>query len=363
MYRQSKKIGRYPALYLIAVSAVSLCGCLEVLPHDEHAWAKKVEAASARDLYAPHIDISGRFFNPWNRDPRDNINPWRWMMSKDSLGHLDDDDFPTPVVANTGDYLSKPGLPSSIAYLGHATFVIDLGEEVVVTDPFFSKRAVVLKRRVDPAFGADKIPDGAIVVISHNHYDHLDRQSVAALGSRVRYLCPLGLGEYLKKLGAEEVRELDWWESVEIQGIRFTSLPIQHWSRRIGQKFNQTLWCSWLIEHKDKKIYFGGDSGYFKGFREFGRRYPKIDVALLPIGSYMPRWFMHYAHMNIDEALKAFEDLGAQTMIPTQWGVLDLADEPAAWPAVELQEALATTHKRLRQKVKILRVGGRLMLD
>jgi len=144
-----------------------------------------------------------------------------------------------------------------------------------------------------------------------------------------------------------------------VGGTRFTCLPAQHWSRRFGQGTNETLWCSWLMERGGRKVYYGGDSGYFKGYHEFGRRYPGIDVALLPIGAFLPRWFMHYPHMNIPEVLRAFADLGARYLVPTQWGVLELGDEPAAWPAAVLREA-AAERPELVSRVAILPVGGRL---
>jgi L-ascorbate metabolism protein UlaG (beta-lactamase superfamily) len=278
------------------------------------------------------------------------------------MAHLDDRELPVSVVPNSGDYLADPSAPHSVTHVGHATFVVHLGSLVVVTDPLLGERAVILSRRVPAAFGPEAIPDGAVVVISHNHHDHLDRPSIRSLIPHARFLCPLGVGDYLRGLGAEQVDELDWWEAVDLDGARFTFLPTQHWSRRIGQGYNETLWGSWMIEAAGRRIYFGGDSGYFKGYREIGRAFPGIDAALLPIGAYRPRWFMHYTHMDVREALRAFEDLGAATMIPTQWGVLDLADEPAAWPIAELRQALAVTHQHLEGRVAVLPVGGRFYL-
>lgn len=117
-------------------------------------------------------------------------------------------------------------------------------------------------------------------------------------------------------------------------------LPMQHWSRRIGQGLNETLWASFLLITPTAKIYFGGDTGYFIGHREIGKRYPGIDYALLPTTAYHPRWFMHYAHMDIDEALAAFDDLGARTMIPHQWGTFHLGDEPVGYSALELKRKI-----------------------
>lgn len=347
----------------LAIIATSLVGCLAPQPFDEAAWQTKVENQDSAALYADHRRPDGSFFNPWLPEDRPWWSFWRWVLSENSLGPLAEQDPETPTVANDGAYFKNKDSPDSITWVGHATFAVQWSDQVVLTDPLFSERAAVVKRKNPPAFGPEVLPDGAIVLISHNHYDHLDTDSLEALLPRAGLvLCPLGLGDWLRGSGAKNVREMDWWQEVELNGTRFTCLPTQHWSRRFGQSYNQTLWCSWLMERGGKKIYYGADSGYFAGYREFGKRYPDIDVALLPTGAYYPRWFMHYAHMNIPEAMQAFADLGARQMVPMQWGVLPLGDEPAAYPRLELEEYLAK-HPGLKSRVKILPVGGRLLLN
>jgi L-ascorbate metabolism protein UlaG (beta-lactamase superfamily) len=133
---------------------------------------------------------------------------------------------------------------------------------------------------------------------------------------------------------------LDWWQAHDIGGTVLTCLPSQHWSRRIGQSRNATLWASYMIETPEKVIYFAGDSGYFIGYREFGRKFEDIDYALLPITAYHPRWFMHYAHLNVDEALAAFKELKAKYFLPTQWGTFHLGDNPPGFPMFELDQKI-----------------------
>ena len=351
-----------PGVVLLLVVVLGFTGLgLAPLPFDEAAWRRKVESCRPRLLRATHRDEQGRFFNPWLRQQRSLWRLVRWRLSRNSLDTGGQAPPPAPRVANPGSYLKDPKAPASLTWVGHATFVIQWGGQVVVTDPFFSRRALVVERLVPPAFGPQAIPAGAVVLISHNHYDHLDADSVAALGERVLFLCPRGLGPLIREMGGRRVRELDWWQSLEVGGTRFTFLPLQHWSRRLGQSYNQSLWGGWLLQRGGRKIFYGGDSGYFVGFKEFGRLFPGIEVALLPVGAYQPRWFMHYAHMDVAEALRAFSELGARIMVPTQWGVLKLGDEPASWPVVELRRALARRPK-LRERVKILPVGGRLLL-
>lgn len=348
---------------LLALSALSLLGgCLAPKRFDEAVWRARVEATRAEDLEAPHRDAAGRFFNPWlPMEPR-TADFWRWTFSRNSFGGDDAGAQPAPAVANDGAYLRDPAQPASLTLIGHATFALQWSGQVVVTDPFFSRRAALPSRLVPPAFAPGAIPEGAVVVLTHNHYDHLDAKSIEALAPRGRFLCPLGLGDFLRRCGAREVTELDWWQSAEIDGTRFTLLPAQHWSRRFGMGWNETLWGSWLMERGGRKVFAGGDSGYFKGYREFGRRFPGIDVALIGVGAYAPRWFMHYAHMDIPETVRAFRELGARLLVPTQSGVLGLGDEPVSRPALELERA-AVGDSWLSERLRILPVGGRLFLD
>jgi L-ascorbate metabolism protein UlaG (beta-lactamase superfamily) len=333
-----------------------MAGCLSVPSFDEEAWNAQVESTDARKIYDPHQKPDGTFFNPWDDSPRGGF--LRWVFSENPLEKLEDTVKPAPSVPNDGGHLAADDGSFSVTWIGHATFALKMDRTVVLTDPFFTDKAAIVRREVPPAFGPEAIPDGTLVVITHNHYDHLDSGSLKALAERCIFLVPLGQKGLLQKYGARDVREFDWFESTEIQGVRLTFMPTQHWSRRFGQDRNKTLWGAWLVERGDKSVYYGGDSGYFKGYRELGRNHPGIDVALLPIGAYEPRWFMHYAHLDIEEALRAFEETMAQTLIPTQWGVLTLGDEPSGYPAVQLEEALQGKWARLRERVKVLPVGG-----
>ena len=180
------------------------------------------------------------------------------------------------------------------------------------------------------------------VLISHNHYDHLDRESIASLPDDARFYVPLGLKAFIMDLGKKDVIEMDWWQKSEGgRGTEVVCLPMQHWSRRIGQDFNTTLWASFMIITPSTTVYFVGDSGYFIGYREIGRLYPDIDYVLMPTTAYLPRWFMHYAHMDVDEAIDAFEDLKARFFIPTQWGAFQLGDMPPGYPALDLRRRMS----------------------
>jgi L-ascorbate metabolism protein UlaG (beta-lactamase superfamily) len=231
-----------------------------------------------------------------------------------------------------------------ILWIGHATFLIRLGGEYWLTDPVFSDRVLVPERKTPPAITAKDLArlEGTLnVVISHNHYDHLDEGSIKALPANTRFYVPLGLGDLVREFGGRNIVEMDWWEETETPGkTRLSCLPSQHWSRRITQSRNSTLWASFMITTPATRIYFAGDSGYFIGYKEIGRTFPGIDYALLPVTAYRPRWFMHYAHMDVRESLDAFQDLGARFFVPTQWGTFHLGEEPSGYAALELEREI-----------------------
>ena len=242
----------------------------------------------------------------------------------------------------TADYLTHPEEPASLSWLGHSTVAIHGRGAVVLTDPHLRNRILYVRRHLPPPLTPPDIPANAMTVISHAHLDHLDAGTVDALPESVFYAVPLGLKSRIAKRGRHNVVELDWWQSHTQYGWTFTCLPSQHWSQRIEVGFNKTLWCSWLIDGPQRRYYFAGDTGYFHGFAEFGRHFPGIDVAILPIGAYEPRDFIRYQHLDPQQAYRAFEDLGAATMVPVHWGTFRLTHEPLDEPPAELKRHLKT---------------------
>lgn len=262
-----------------------------------------------------------------------------------------------PVEPNDGSFLARPGEPASITWIGQASFAIQDREDVVLTDPHWGPRALLPKRLAPPGLPLAAVPPHAFAVLSHNHYDHLDEWTVRRLPPGVEWYVPLGLGKWLRRRARGEVRELDWWQSVERGRWTITCLPAQHWSNRLGVPRNSTLWCGWLLDNGERRYYFSGDSGYFHGFAEIGRRFPAIDVAFLPVGSYEPRWFMRQAHMDPAESWRAFQDLGARRLVGMHWGTFDLTDEPADLGPRVLRESLGPKDI---ERVRLPVVGERL---
>ncbi len=233
--------------------------------------------------------------------------------------------------------------PFALTWVGHSSFLITINGINILTDPIWSDRCSPVqfigpKRYVDPGIPFDDLPKIDIVLISHDHYDHLDVRTIKRLGNKPKYFIPLNLSTFFSKIGITNLSEHDWWSGDTFMNLRIISTPAQHFSGRTWTGRHKTLWCGWVIETPDFKMYFAGDSGYFSGFREIGRRFGSFDLALIPIGAYLPRWFMRPVHLSPGEAVQAYLDVNARYFIATHWGTFDLADEPLDDPAVKLKE-------------------------
>lgn len=358
---------RYPFVTAAALFMLSSCAGTQT-DFDEEAWREKVMSAQVEDLYALNHD-GDRFFNPWMPMERKSfLTLLRWRLSSGKDYTEEEKAYLPRVIPHAAARIREAGNSDFIFWVGHGTFFMRIGGQYWLTDPMFSNRALLPKRRTPPGISLDEIQalvgdERLNVLISHNHYDHLDRRSVEALPANSHFFVPLGLKDFVLGLGHSRVVEMNWWESLDLpKDIELVCLPMQHWSRRIGQGFNTTLWASFLIAAPNVTIYFDGDGGYYIGYREIGRRFPGIDYALIPTTAYHPRWFMHYAHMNIEETIDAFHDLGASFFIPTQWGTFELGDEPAGYARLDLERTIAQRELD-PDRFLILDIGGLHVID
>ncbi|WP_339899970.1 MBL fold metallo-hydrolase [uncultured Gilvimarinus sp.] len=279
---------------------------------------------------SPQLD-QGRFVNPAKR-PESGFGKtvkifWDFFFNKP------DDTVPTasiPVVPITRAEL-EAAPDNSLYRLGHSTILLKLAGKFWLTDPVFAERASPFswlgpKRFHAPPIALQELPPIEAVVLSHNHYDHLDEDAVKALADNVGvFLTPLGVGDTLIEWGidANKVRQLDWWQSQTVAGIHFTATPAQHFSGRGLFDGNSTLWASWVIKTPEINVFFSGDTGYFDGFKTIGEKFGPFDITLMETGAYDERWA--YVHMQPEQTLQAHKDLQGRWLLPIHNSTFDLA--------------------------------------
>lgn len=334
----------------------------------------------------------------------------RWRQERIRKLRNKDYSYTVPNVTPDLEYLHGNRQHPSLTWIGHSTFLIQLGGLNIVTDPVWAGQMAFQRRLAPPGVPIGDMPPVDVVLVSHSHYDHLHIPSLRKLNGPKRLLVPAGLSSKLRLKGFFDVDELNWWESARIGDVRFTFVPAQHWTRRTPWDMNRSHWGGWVMEpvaeqpetaratkadsgrpalagesgrsalagdsgrlaparesdrsalagdsdrsvlptdngrsalagdsdwsapaassgrpvvSRNPTLYFAGDSGYFRGFREIGRRFA-IDVAMMPIGAYDPEWFMGPQHVTPEEALQAFEDTGAGLFVPMHYGAFKLADD------------------------------------
>ena len=256
--------------------------------------------------------------------------------------------FEAPRVANDGTGLRAIPPPRTITWIGHATLLVQVDGLSVLTDPNWSERAgptsFIGSRRLNaPGLAFEALPRVDVVTISHDHYDHLDLPTVKRLAAAhdPLFVVPLGLKAWFADNDMHRVVELDWWQEHEHRGVRFVCLPAQHFSQRSFWDGNRRLWATWAVLGRQRRFYHGGDTGYFASFKEIGRRFGPFDVAALPIGAYLPPEIMKWVHTTPEQAVQAFVDLDARTMLGMHWGTFDLADEPLDEPPARMLADIA----------------------
>ena len=296
-----------------------------LIPHPSHALQRHDQSPQFRE---------GRFTNS---KPRPAMGLWEGLklMSLFLRGKPAGTVPDRPIPVHAIDRAMLDAAPDRSLYrLGHSTMLMKLRGRFWLTDPVFSERASPVMwagpaRFHAPPIGIDDLPPIAGVILSHNHYDHLDRAAVLKLaGKTARFIAPLGVGDQLVAWGidASKVEQLDWWQSIEVEGLRLTATPAQHFSGRGLRDGDRSLWVSWVIQDDDLRVFFSGDSGYFNGFKAIGDTYGPFDLTLMETGAYDKRWA--FVHMQPEETLQAHLDLRGRWLLPIHNGTFDLALHP-----------------------------------
>lgn len=285
----------------------------------------------------------GRFFNPGVKEhgfrelfrwiSRRKQGPWReWIPSEPG---------PRPPA-------EVPGSNLRVTFVNHSTVLLQTGGVNILTDPVWSERVSPVsfsgpKRHRAPGIRFEDLPPIHILLISHNHYDHLDLPTLRRLSSAHRPIvfCPLGVAGLARHTGLRDVHELDWGQEQVWTGMRVHCVRAQHFSARGPFDRNRALWCGWVLETKAGNIYFAGDSGFGEFFSQIGERFAPIRLALLPIGAYEPEWFMGPVHMTPEQAVAVKEMVGAEVAVAIHFGTFALADDGETAPVERLQSALA----------------------
>jgi L-ascorbate metabolism protein UlaG (beta-lactamase superfamily) len=233
-------------------------------------------------------------------------------------------------------------------WIGHSTFLVKKNGVTIITDPIFSERAspfrnIGPKRLIPPALPLDAIPNIDIVTVSHNHYDHLDIQSLKEISKKhpeAIFLVPAGDKKLLKRKKIKNVYDFDWWDSIEHKGFVITFTPVQHWSKRSLFDRNKSLWGGWFFDHKDYSLYHAGDTGYSKDFIDTKIKLGSPKYAFIPIGAYDPEWFMAESHVNPEDAVQIMLDLEAEKGFGMHWATFTLTDEDTIEPKIRLEKAV-----------------------
>ena len=317
-----------------------------------------------KDLPYHHLP-DDTFRNPEGSPKRDGNIKWSYKTFNKEKKKLKIE-FPSDHIVEREkvlENLEKYKNDNYVAWIGHATFLIKLGNTTIITDPVFSKNIGPLifgpKRYVDPAINLSEIPEVNLFLLTHNHYDHLDYRTIKKFPyKKANVITPLKLGKYFTRNKFNKVKEMDWYDQTQVNDLKITLMPAVHWSKRTLTDDNKTLWGSFLIEYKDKKIFFACDTGYGDVYKDLGKKYGPIDLTFINIGAYdfRPMFEKSVYHTNPEEALNIAQDLKSKKVIGMHWGTVVLSLEPIMEPPIRFK-ANAEKYGYKKEDVILFKIG------
>lgn len=264
----------------------------------------------------------------------------RWRLVEPIKGNKPPKDLTTGPTARPHDKEIVASRDASLVWLGHASFLLTLGGKRMLIDPVLADRVGLIDRLSAPGIPMDELPPIDIVLVTHNHRDHLDSWTIRRLGPNPTYVVPKGNAKLISSLNkAKKIVELEWWQSTNIDSLEIMLVPSRHWSMYWPWDRDDALWGGYVIRGPEGTAYHSGDTGFWDKFEEIGKRAGSIDWAMLPIGAYEPRWFMNPQHMDPDESAKAAMMMGAKNFVAMHWGTFKLTDEPVGAPPHRAREA------------------------
>ena len=319
----------------------------------------------------PHRSARGFHNPPGSASVRGSLSDWLRFFRELSFGPkaLRQPALPAGHVLDEAAALAGLaafGEQDTLTWLGHACFLIRLDGRCILTDPYLSPYAAPLhglgpKRYAGTGIGLDALPKLDAIVLSHNHYDHLDAVALRRLAGRhgndqACFVVPLGLARGIRRLGYDHVHELDWGDRHVDGSLAFTALPAVHFSSRTPFDRNRTLWCGFAIRSASRHVYFAGDTGWGEVFEHAGRRYGPFDAGLVPIGAYEPRPLMQAVHASPEEAVRIGRAMQARRLVAMHWGTIALTTEPAFEPPGRYRAA-ATAAGYADDDAWVMRIG------
>ena len=312
--------------------------------HPDKIHYKRLDGITLKEIAEQkmHHGSDGYFINPLgqarHKKRLGKLLHWKLFSRNEYRSHLDEQPV-TPVKVDWDGLKSSDGV--SVTFIKHASVLIKDQDRYLIVDPVFNDIFWFIRDFSPLAFDLDEIPPVDHILITHGHYDHLDRETLSRFDADTHLVAPLGYDRLLDDLGMTNRSHLDWYEAYNDGKRKITFLPCNHWTMRNPFSGpNTALWGSYVIETAGgKTIYVSGDTAFFDGFREIGSQFD-IDLAIINLGAYEPRWFMAPSHMNPEETVTAFKQLGAKQLMAVHWGTFRLGDEPVHFPPMDLRTAM-----------------------